>query len=148
MSESKRRRKPYDPAFGDDRLCTCGHTYYRHFDPYEDMEPVGCKYCSFSTPDEVKYARSQSNDPEAEWWDEVTCCAGFVPADGIETPDPHYQDFSKFIEHIQCEAAAFFSDHPEVAQLVAHDGAWQIDAMRSWPMDAIREAAAKACPDQ
>ena len=36
---------PYDPYFGDNRLCTCGHPYYRHFDTYEDMAPVGCKYC-------------------------------------------------------------------------------------------------------
>jgi hypothetical protein len=36
----------YDPTFGDEHVCTCGHTYYRHFDTYEDMRPVGCKYCS------------------------------------------------------------------------------------------------------
>jgi len=35
----------YDEAFGDNRLCECGHTYYRHFDTYEGMSPVGCKYC-------------------------------------------------------------------------------------------------------
>ena len=34
----------HDPNFGDSRLCTCGHTYYRHFDSYENMAPVGCKY--------------------------------------------------------------------------------------------------------
>ena len=22
----------YDPEFGDDKLCKCGHVYYRHFD--------------------------------------------------------------------------------------------------------------------
>lgn len=37
---------PYDPNYGDDRLCKCGHPYYRHFDTYEDMAPVGCKYCN------------------------------------------------------------------------------------------------------
>lgn len=37
--------KLYDPEFGDERLCDCGHAYYRHFDTYEDMRPVGCKYC-------------------------------------------------------------------------------------------------------
>ena len=35
----------YDKDFGDDRECVCGHPYYRHFDTYEDMSPVGCKYC-------------------------------------------------------------------------------------------------------
>jgi len=35
----------YDPNFGDDKECTCGHPYYRHFDSYENMAPVGCKYC-------------------------------------------------------------------------------------------------------
>jgi hypothetical protein len=35
----------YMDDFGDDRLCVCGHPYYRHFDTYEDMAPVGCKYC-------------------------------------------------------------------------------------------------------
>jgi hypothetical protein len=36
--------EPYDKAFGDDRKCACGHAYYRHFDTYEAMRPVGCKY--------------------------------------------------------------------------------------------------------
>ena len=36
----------YDPEFGDDHVCkTCDHSYYRHFDSYENMMPVGCKYC-------------------------------------------------------------------------------------------------------
>ena len=35
----------YNPDYGDDRKCVCGHPYYRHFDTYEDMDPVGCKYC-------------------------------------------------------------------------------------------------------
>lgn len=26
-------------------MCVCGHTYYRHFDTWDDMEAVGCKYC-------------------------------------------------------------------------------------------------------
>ncbi len=37
--------KEYNPQFGDDRLCQCGHSYYRHFDTYEDMQSCGCKYC-------------------------------------------------------------------------------------------------------
>ena len=35
----------YNPKYGDSRECECGHTYYRHFDSYEDMYPIGCKYC-------------------------------------------------------------------------------------------------------
>ncbi len=36
----------YDPKFGDSKLCECGHFYERHFDSYDNMDPVGCKYCS------------------------------------------------------------------------------------------------------
>jgi hypothetical protein len=35
----------YNPEYGDDRECECGHPYYRHFDSYEDMDAIGCKYC-------------------------------------------------------------------------------------------------------
>ena len=33
--------KKYNPHYGDNRLCECGHKYYRHFDTYDDMFPVG-----------------------------------------------------------------------------------------------------------
>lgn len=46
--------KPYDPNFGDDKECKCGHVYYRHFDTYENMKPVGCKYCGCYTFEEKK----------------------------------------------------------------------------------------------
>lgn len=36
----------YNPKYGDSRMCECGHTYARHFDPYENMATVGCKYCN------------------------------------------------------------------------------------------------------
>ena len=35
----------YNPEYGDDRICECGHAYYRHFDSWAKMENVGCKYC-------------------------------------------------------------------------------------------------------
>lgn len=38
-------KREYNPDYGDNRICECGHTYDRHFDSWEDMEPVGCKYC-------------------------------------------------------------------------------------------------------
>ncbi len=37
--------RSYNPDYGDNRVCKCGHLYERHFDPYENMENVGCKYC-------------------------------------------------------------------------------------------------------
>lgn len=37
--------RKYNPNYGDHRICKCGHTYYRHFDSYDNMEPIGCKYC-------------------------------------------------------------------------------------------------------
>lgn len=39
------QKKKYNPNYGDNRMCVCGHTYYRHFDAWNDMEAVGCKYC-------------------------------------------------------------------------------------------------------
>jgi hypothetical protein len=41
----RRPGEAYDKSFGDDKLCACGHTYYRHFDWSEDYFPT-CKYCS------------------------------------------------------------------------------------------------------
>lgn len=35
----------YNPNYGDARECKCKHLYYRHFDAYENNQPVGCKYC-------------------------------------------------------------------------------------------------------
>lgn len=42
----------WDANVDQDQPCanpSCGHPYHRHFDSYEDMAPVGCKYCSCST---------------------------------------------------------------------------------------------------
>ena len=41
----KRVVKLYNPNYGDERICVCGHQYYRHFDTYDRMRAVGCKYC-------------------------------------------------------------------------------------------------------
>lgn len=38
-------KRKYNPEYGDSRYCKCGHQYYRHFDTYENMCAVGCKYC-------------------------------------------------------------------------------------------------------
>lgn len=39
------RRQRYVEDFGDDKLCKCDHPYHRHFDSYDGMRHVGCKYC-------------------------------------------------------------------------------------------------------
>lgn len=36
----------YNKDYGDDRMCICGHPYYRHFDPFYDNIAIGCKFCS------------------------------------------------------------------------------------------------------
>ena len=43
------RVRKYNPDYGADRMCECGHPYYRHFDTYDQMEDVGCKYCECHT---------------------------------------------------------------------------------------------------
>lgn len=35
----------HNKGYNQDTECKCGHPYYRHFDTYENMSPVGCKYC-------------------------------------------------------------------------------------------------------
>jgi hypothetical protein len=46
--------KHYNPKYGDDRICKCSHEYYRHFDTYENMHAIGCKYCPCSDFEEKK----------------------------------------------------------------------------------------------
>lgn len=45
--------KSWNPKFPQDQKCsdpTCNHQYYRHFDSYtENMDAIGCKYCSCYT---------------------------------------------------------------------------------------------------
>lgn len=45
FTENRRWNSEYD----QDAICECGHPYYRHFDTYEDMSDVGCKYCECHT---------------------------------------------------------------------------------------------------
>jgi len=57
----------FNPKYGDNRLCTCGHIYYRHFDSHENMEAVGCKYCGCNyfteNPDtRLRYLSPQGRD--------------------------------------------------------------------------------------
>lgn len=79
----------YDPKFGDDKRCLCGHTYVRHFDPYEEWAPVGCKYChnwdgdikyrkELATTDyEEVYPTLSSEEQTAYWRSHSSICDGF-----------------------------------------------------------------------
>ena len=42
VSYSVNIHREYNPLFGDNRECKCGHVYYRHFDSYEGMY-CGCQ---------------------------------------------------------------------------------------------------------
>ena len=55
----KHVEKRYNPNYGDDRMCVCGHPYYRHFDSYDHMEAVGCKYCGCQ-----KFIEKKENEGE------------------------------------------------------------------------------------
>jgi hypothetical protein len=37
--------KIWNPHYNQQAMCTCGHRYERHFDSYDNMSNVGCKYC-------------------------------------------------------------------------------------------------------
>lgn len=38
-------RKVWNPKYPQVARCCCGHVYERHFDSYDKMANVGCKYC-------------------------------------------------------------------------------------------------------
>lgn len=49
--------RSWNPQHDQQTKCSCGHPYERHFDGYEDMYPIGCKYCecdTFEYPNETK----------------------------------------------------------------------------------------------
>ena len=63
----------YNPEYGDERVCECGHVYYRHFDTYDHMSNVGCKYCGCQHFREREIVRNISPlDPHGEekWEDD------------------------------------------------------------------------------
>lgn len=43
--ESIRIKYAFNSNYKGVDTCKCGHSYNRHFDPYEDHDAVGCKYC-------------------------------------------------------------------------------------------------------
>lgn len=37
--------KKYNPNYGDDRMCVCGHRYIKHFEIYDRPVPRPCRNC-------------------------------------------------------------------------------------------------------
>lgn len=45
----KKLADQWDENAEQEAECKCGDPYYRHFDSYDNMAPVGCKYCECDT---------------------------------------------------------------------------------------------------
>ena len=41
--------RKWNPKYNQEAECVCGDPYHRHFDSYEGLDPVGCKYCECFT---------------------------------------------------------------------------------------------------
>lgn len=40
------QRRVYNPDYGDEKICKCGHSYIDHFELYEErLIPTGCRKC-------------------------------------------------------------------------------------------------------
>lgn len=52
----------YNPNYGDDRICKCGHSYDSHFDSWEDMAACYCKYCNCNRFVEAKIINKRENN--------------------------------------------------------------------------------------
>lgn len=75
LEEKVKEIKPYvnesyNPNYGDNRLCKCGHTYERHFDSYDNMYPVGCKYCGCTKFEEMRWADLSNEAKNVLEWSE------------------------------------------------------------------------------
>lgn len=69
ISEEDQLAEQYDANFGDNKLCLCGHPYYRHFDTYDNMSAIGCKYCTHFTdkhgPHECPYFKEKKDGTDS-----------------------------------------------------------------------------------
>lgn len=75
--------RAYNPEYGDERVCECGHPYYRHFDSYEDNRPCGCKYC-------MCYEFVESKFPEVSPILAKKANAGYALNSALDDPKCHH----------------------------------------------------------
>lgn len=96
----------YNPEYGDDRICRCGHHYYRHFDSYEDNAAVGCKYCGCY---DFKEAPVANVNPDLAFRPVPAACDVYVtispddPAISYLEPRPHDPELAATREPMECK---------------------------------------------
>lgn len=66
--------KMYNPAYGDDRMCKCGHRYESHFDSYDNMANVGCEFCFCTDFVESKSIQIKSLLEALDYWIDLSPC--------------------------------------------------------------------------
>lgn len=105
----------YNPNYGDDRICECGHEYHRHFDSYEDMYACGCKYCNCyefteKTNDEIFETLIKEKDTTGTWFINY-----IKKKDNPESVHIHRYDNvdldwkdAKKVQHIETECVAYY----------------------------------------
>lgn len=106
------QKKKYNASYGDGRICKCGHKYYRHFDTYEHMEPIGCKYCQCSEFVEAKKV-FYNVDEKKELLGHIVNDNEFMIAEGlnIETLSIRTQEF--IIKNFKISQESFLYLNPE-----------------------------------
>jgi hypothetical protein len=63
----------WNPEYDQNAFCKCGHHYHRHFDSYEEMANVGCKYCgcynfTLASPEKIKLLQQAQDTTSPEHW--------------------------------------------------------------------------------
>jgi len=59
----------YNKDFGDEKVCGCGNSYYRHFDSYDGMAAIGCKYCDCGTWHPIANEDDKERERHQAEWD-------------------------------------------------------------------------------
>lgn len=102
------KKKRYNPNYGNDKVCECSHTYDRHFDGYENMKAVGCKYCECDEfkpqPDfrelvcrDIDKIKSKTSGDSYIWNRKFNENIGFIDVNYRELSDKDLLDFYEAI---------------------------------------------------
>lgn len=102
--------KHYNPKYGDDRKCECGHHYYRHFDTYEEMSNVGCKYCGCSDFVEM------TPEKEKEIYDHIIESYNNAIENGYDMDSK--DDFEVAFDMLDYDGDLLIRDHNYIAKVI------------------------------